>query len=101
MQGSLPSTGRKGAMCRFASIAPDAPIKVIGADKHLFLLGNPKVFVTTTIDGLVVFNGKACTIMEATRKAGQTMSPSQCWTYKGMTLEMLNLFVYKTLYSQK
>ena len=87
-------------MCKFASIAPDAPIQVIGADKHLYLRGNPKVFVTTTVDGLVIFNGELCTIMEATRKVGVRMSPSKCWTYKGMTLEMLNLFVYKTLNGQ-
>lgn len=87
-------------MCRFASIAPDAPIQFIGADKHLFMRGNSKVFVTTTVDGLVIFNGEVCTIMEATRKAMVRMSPSKCWIYKGMTLEMLNLFVYKTLNSK-
>ena len=88
-------------MCRFASIAPDAPLHVIGEDKHLFLRWNPKVFVTTTVDGLVVFNGEVCTIMEATRRAGLRLPPSKCWIYKGMTLEMLNVFIHKTLNSQK
>jgi len=87
-------------MCKFASIAPDAPIQAIGADRHLSLRRNPKVFVTTTVDGLVIFNGEVCTIMEATRKAGATESPSKCWVYKGMTLETLNIFVYKILNSK-